>query len=148
MVNIMSKLHVALKYSLFAVVSTVVNLGVQWIIGHIYTGSYNLYISIFFGTGTGLITKYYLDKKYIFHYSTKKKIKDLQKFIIYTLTGIITTAIFWGFEIGFYYIFPQENSKYIGATIGLSAGYIGKYFLDRIFVFRQKEFKESELLEE
>ena len=135
----MNKLNTVMKYSLFALISTIVNLGMQWITGQIYNGIYNLYAGIFFGTGSGLLTKYYLDKKYIFYYNVNSKIKDVQKIIIYAFTGIITTAIFWGFEIVFHYFFQPENSKYIGAVIGLSIGYVIKYFLDKRFVFREAE---------
>ena len=91
---------------------------------------------MFFGTLTGLIAKYILDKKYIFYYVVKDKKEDSQKFILYSIMGVFTTLIFWGFEIGFDYIFDSEIAKYIGAIIGLSIGYITKYFLDKKFVFK------------
>jgi putative flippase GtrA len=65
----------------------------------------------------------------------KDKKEDSQKFILYSIMGVFTTLIFWGFEIGFDYIFDSEIAKYIGAIIGLSIGYITKYFLDKKFVF-------------
>ena len=41
--------------------------------------------------------------------------------------------------MAFYYLLPNPNAKYIGAVIGLSIGYIIKYFLDKRFVFIHKE---------
>ena len=125
-----------LKYSLFALIATIINLFTQFISLAIYSQDFSLYIAIFFGTLTGLIAKYILDKKYIFYYVVKDKKEDSQKFILYSIMGVFTTLIFWGFEIGFDYIFDSEIAKYIGAIIGLSVGYITKYFLDKKFVFK------------
>jgi putative flippase GtrA len=125
-----------LKYSFFALIATIINLFTQFISLAIYSQNFSLYIAMFFGTLTGLIAKYILDKKYIFYYVVKDKKEDSQKFILYSIMGVFTTLIFWGFEIGFDYIFDSEIAKYIGAIIGLSVGYITKYFLDKKFVFK------------
>ena len=125
-----------LKYSFFALIATIINLFTQFIILAIYLQDFSLYIAMFFGTITGLIAKYILDKKYIFYYVVKDKKEDSQKFILYSIMGVFTTVIFWGFEIGFDYIFDSEIAKYIGALVGLSIGYIVKYFLDKKFVFK------------
>lgn len=125
-----------LKYSFFALIATIINLFTQFISLAIYSQNFSLYIAMFFGTLTGLIAKYILDKKYIFYYVVKDKKEDSQKFILYSIMGVFTTLIFWGFEIGFDYIFDSEIAKYIGAIIGLSIGYITKYFLDKKFVFK------------
>lgn len=124
------------KYSFFALIATIINLFTQFISLAIYSQNFSLYIAMFFGTLTGLIAKYILDKKYIFYYVVKDKKEDSQKFILYSIMGVFTTLIFWGFEIGFDYIFDSEIAKYIGAIIGLSIGYITKYFLDKKFVFK------------
>ena len=128
-----------LKYSFFALIATIINLFTQFISLAIYSQNFSLYIAMFFGTLTGLIAKYILDKKYIFYYVVKDKKEDSQKFILYSIMGVFTTVIFWGFEIGFDYIFDSEIAKYIGAVIGLSIGYIIKYFLDKKFVFKEKK---------
>ena len=92
------------------------------------------------GTGVGLITKYILDKKYIFFYQTKTMIKNLTTFILYTSTGVITTAVFWGFELSFYFAFPEtQAAKYVGGIIGLTIGYTLKYFLDKHLVFKKSQ---------
>ena len=128
-------MFLVLKYSLFALIATIINLFTQFISLAIYSQNFSLYIAMFFGTLTGLIAKYILDKKYFFYYVVKDKKEDSQKFILYSIMGVFTTLIFWGFEIGFDYIFDSEIAKYIGAIIGLSIGYITKYFLDKKFVF-------------
>lgn len=130
-------MFLAFKYAVFAIIATVLNLLTQYLSLAIYSKSYSLYIAMFFGTLAGLVVKYILDKKYIFYYVHKDIIDDSKKFMLYSLMGIVTTFIFWGFEIGFDYMFDSERAKYIGAVIGLSIGYIIKYFLDKNFIFKR-----------
>lgn len=132
-------MNIAVKYIIFAIVSTMVNLFSQYISFAIYKGFLDLYVAMFFGTLAGLVLKYILDKKFIFYHKVKNKKDDGKKFILYSLMGVFTTFIFWGFEIGFYHLFENDNAKYIGAMIGLSIGYIVKYFLDKKFVFIHKD---------
>ncbi|WP_022851524.1 GtrA family protein [Limisalsivibrio acetivorans] len=127
---------IAVKYIIFAGISTIVNLSSQFLSLKIYAGTYSLYIAIFWGTLFGLVTKYILDKRYIFYYITKNKLDDSIKFILYTSMGVITTLIFWSFEISFNYIFDFKLAKYLGAVTGLSIGYLIKYKLDKKYVFK------------
>jgi len=126
---------IIIKYAAFAAISTFFNLLFQWFSFALYTGFATLYIGMFVGTVAGLISKYLLDKKYIFYHVPKDKKDDAKKFILYSLMGTVTTGIFWATEIGFDLIFEGSGAKYIGAIVGLSIGYIIKYFLDRKFVF-------------
>jgi len=96
----------------------------------------SLYLAMFIGTLAGLVCKYILDKKYIFYHKPKSKSQDVKKFMAYTVTGVFTTLIFWGTEIGFDFYFKEDLAKYAGAIIGLSIGYICKYFLDKKYVFK------------
>jgi putative flippase GtrA len=127
---------IAIWYIIFALVSTLVNLGFQYVSFLTYHGFGSLYIAMFIGTLSGLIVKYRLDKKYIFFHTSKNREEDRKKFILYSLMGVFTTFVFWGFEIGFDYFFGGEKAKYIGAIIGLGIGYIVKYALDKRFVFK------------
>jgi len=130
---------IAVKYSIFALVSTLFNLLFQYISFYIYSSFGSLYVAMFMGTLAGLIAKYILDKKFIFYHTPKDKKDDAKKFALYSLMGVFTTIIFWGAEITFDRVFDDPNSKYIGAIIGLSIGYVIKYFLDKRFVFIHKE---------
>ena len=56
---------------------------------------------------------------------------------LYTATGIITTALFWGTETIFWLAWQTDAMRELGAVIGLSFGYVIKYRLDRIFVFTE-----------
>jgi putative flippase GtrA len=127
---------IALWYALFALISTAVNITFQYISFLVYDGYLSLYTAMFTGTIAGLVLKYILDKKYIFFHTPKSKRDESKKFFLYSLMGVFTTFIFWGFEIGFDYMFESQNAKYIGAVIGLGIGYIVKYFLDKKFVFK------------
>jgi len=127
---------IALRYILFAVLSTALNILFQYFSFMLYGGFLSLYIAMFMGTVAGLVLKYILDKKYIFFHTPKSRRDDGKKFFLYSLMGVFTTFIFWGFEIGFDALFVNENAKYVGAVIGLSIGYIVKYFLDKKFVFK------------
>lgn len=129
----------ALKYGIFAALSTLVNLLFQWLSFTVYSGLGSLYIAMAVGTLAGLVAKYILDKKWIFYHTPKDKKDDAKKFALYSLMGVFTTIIFWGTEMAFYYLVPNPNAKYAGAVIGLSIGYVIKYFLDKKYVFIHKE---------
>jgi len=129
----------AIKYTIFAVISTLFNLLFQYFSFELYKGFGSLYVAMFFGTLAGLIAKYILDKKFIFYHTPKDKKDDAKKFALYSLMGVFTTIIFWGTEIAFHALFQNPNAKYIGAIIGLSIGYVVKYFLDKKFVFIHKK---------
>lgn len=135
-------LSIAIKYTIFAVISTVTNLVTQYIaeivLGDIVNEKYIIYITMFLGTLAGLVVKYILDRKYIFYYHIKSQSENVKKFILYSFVGVFTTLIFWGFEILFHTLFEHSMSKFAGAIIGLSIGYILKYNLDKKFVFIKK----------
>jgi putative flippase GtrA len=133
---------IAVKYALFAGISTLVNLLFQWLSFKIWSGFASLYVAMFVGTLAGLIAKYILDKKWIFYHTPKDKKDDAKKFILYSFMGVFTTIIFWGTEIAFNTLFESPDAKYVGAVIGLSIGYVIKYFLDKKYVFIHKEIEQ------
>ncbi len=127
---------IIVRYFVFAVISTALNLLFQYFSFIVYDGLGSLYIAMSIGTLIGFASKYFFDKNYIFYYVNKDNESEAKIFFLYSLTGVFTTAIFWVFEIGFDIIFDFNIAKYIGATIGLTIGYIIKFFLDRKNVFR------------
>ena len=129
----------AIKYIIFAMISTLFNLLFQYLSFEVYNSLGVLYVAMFIGTLAGLVVKYVLDKKFIFYHEVKDKKDDAKKFALYSLMGVFTTIIFWGTEITFDYLLQDPNAKYLGAVIGLSVGYVIKYFLDKKFVFIHKE---------
>ena len=126
------------KYIVFALVSTLFNLLFQYVAFLFYSGFGSLYLAMCIGTIAGLVVKYVLDKKLIFYHKVESNKDDAKKFALYSLMGVFTTIIFWGVEMAFHYLIPDPNSKYVGAVIGLSMGYVVKYFLDKKYVFIHK----------
>ncbi len=132
----MSGLSVAVRYAAFAAAATLANLCAQRIALWIYDAEHSLAVAMFFGTLAGLIVKYELDKSYIFFYRIRTRREDLGRFVLYSFMGIFTTLIFWGTELLFDSVFSFGAARFLGAALGLAAGYTAKYFLDRRFVFK------------
>jgi putative flippase GtrA len=127
------------RYIAFALISTFVNLFLQFLSFKVYNGMGAIYLAMFLGTLSGLVVKYILDKKYIFFHESEGKKDDAKKFALYSFMGVFTTIIFWGVEVAFDAIYHTPEAKYIGGLIGLAIGYNLKYFLDKKFVFVDKE---------
>lgn len=128
-------MKIAVNYTIFAIVSTIINICFQDISINVYRGEYAIAISVFWGTAAGLVVKYWLDKKYIFNYQTKNASHISKNFILYTAMGVVTTILFWGSEWFFHIVFETKSWRYFGGAIGLALGYIIKYRLDKKYVF-------------
>lgn len=87
------------------------------------------------GTATGLLTKYVLDKSYIFLDRTNSLRRHSLQFALYSMPGVFTTMIFWGIELMFAAVSENGRMRYVGAVLSFSIGYLIKYHLDRRFVF-------------
>jgi putative flippase GtrA len=139
----------------FAAVCTVINLGsqilVEWTLSPletfqqvvtinllIKTFSLQLYFLLKLAVGTilGFLAKFLLDKFVVFQEKHAGAGATLQQIFIYGLFAVVTTLIFWGFQISFELIFPAPYMDLIGGLLGLVIGYTLKYFLDKRFVFR------------
>ena len=127
----------AIKYAIFALIATAANIGAQDLVIRTYSGAFDILASVVVGTGAGLVVKYILDKRYIFRFRARSVAHDTQTFALYTVMGLVTTVIFWGFEFGFHHIFETKEMRYLGGVIGLAIGYLTKYHLDKRFVFTQ-----------
>ncbi len=123
-------------YTIFALFATVANIGSQEIAITLYQGSFAIMLSILVGTAVGLVLKYWLDKRYIFQYQTQSIQHGSKTFTLYTIMGVITTFIFWGFELAFEAIYGTKEMRYLGGIIGLAIGYYVKYQLDKRYVFK------------
>jgi putative flippase GtrA len=130
-----------LRYAAFAVIATVANLATQRAV--LQLGYTDAYFAAAVGAGTiiGLVIKYLLDKRWIFHDIETGMMKHSQMFSLYTVMGTATTAIFWGTETAFWMIWHTDFMRELGAMIGLSIGYIVKYNLDRRFVFADRQME-------
>lgn len=112
-----------------------VNIGTQALAIALYDGPFDIALSMVAGTATGLVAKYLLDKAYIFRYVTRGKAHEARTFLLYTVMGIATTAVFWGTETAFHLIWKTDAMRYVGGVLGLAVGYAAKYALDKRFVF-------------
>ena len=130
-------MSLTIKYIIFALIATAVNIGAQDMVIRNYIGAFDILISVVVGTGVGLVVKYIFDKRYIFRFRARDVAHDGKTFALYTVMGLVTTVIFWGFEFGFHHIFETKEMRYLGGIIGLSIGYLTKYHLDKRFVFKQ-----------
>ncbi|MDH0288250.1 GtrA family protein [Pseudomonas sp. GD04087] len=131
-------MKLAFVYAILALIATVANIGSQDFTLRCYSGPYALLISVMVGTAIGLVVKYVLDKRYIFRFRARNAVHDGQTFLLYTVMGLATTVIFWGFEFTFQHLFQSDGMRYLGGVIGLAIGYITKYHLDKRYVFRME----------
>lgn len=129
----MSGPRLVLLYAAFAVLATAVNLATQHAALALWDA---LPFAMAVGTGTGLVAKYLLDRRWIFGDREGGLKAHGRKFGLYTVMGVVTTAVFWGFELAFEQAFGTALMRDVGAVLGLAIGYATKYQLDRRFVFR------------
>jgi len=131
-------MQLVLTYALLAMIATVANIGAQELMIQGYSGAFGVLLSVVVGTGVGLVVKYVLDKRYIFRFRARNAVHDTHVFALYSLMGLATTVVFWGFEFGFNHIFETKEMRYVGGVIGLVIGYLVKYQLDKRYVFCPK----------
>jgi putative flippase GtrA len=127
-----------LRYALFAVIATIANLAAQRAVLSLGDTGVHFAAAVAAGTIAGLVIKYALDKRWIFHDQTGGVRGHGRQFTLYTIMGLVTTAIFWGTETAFWLIWRTDLMREAGAVIGLSVGYVVKYQLDRRFVFTDR----------
>ena len=130
-------LATALAYAAFAAVATGVNLGTQRLAHLAVTGPAADLLALAAGTAAGLLAKFLLDARFIFSYRPPRLADGVGRFVAYTGTGIVTTAVFWSVELAWIRIVGGAAAPYVGGALGLAAGYTLKFILDRRFVFRQ-----------
>ena len=123
------------RYASFAGIATAANVASQAASLSLYHGYGGLMVSVLAGTAIGFIVKYVLDKHLIFFDKRASATRELTKVVLYGVTAIVTTIVFWSAEFGFWIMWRTALAKYAGAVIGLGIGYMIKYLLDRRFVF-------------
>lgn len=126
----------AINYAIFALIATAANISAQDLLIRAYSGEFSVIASVTLGTGVGLVVKYILDQRYIFRFQARSVGHGTRIFALYTVMGMATTMIFWGFEFGFHHVFETKEMRYLGGVLGLAIGYLAKYHLDKRYVFR------------
>lgn len=136
----MSRAKIASRYALFAVAATAGNLLAQAAILAVYADIGALIAALGVGTVVGLVIKYELDRRYIFHFRSRTKKEHGRSFVLYSFSGMATTVIFWGSEIALHLASDGwPPAKYMGGAIGLAIGYVIKYQLDKRYAFRFRQ---------
>ena len=130
------------RYVVFSIVATVLNLLTQRILLMGSDQSYELFLAMLAGTAIGLVVKFFLDAKWIFHVGLPGMKTQSKRFGLYSLFGVFTTSIFWGAETFFWLIWTTELARETGAIFGLTIGYVMKYKLDKRFVFSESTLWE------
>jgi putative flippase GtrA len=132
-----SRSALILRYAAFAVIAVLANLATQRLVlaGAEVTGV-RFFAALAAGTLVGLVVKYLLDKRWIFYDTTSGARAQGAQFLLYSLMGVATTAIFWITETAAWLIWNTDFAREAGAVLGLTVGYLTKYMLDRRFVFR------------
>ncbi len=123
--------------------ATVANLATQRLVLALGDSLAFLALAIAAGTLVGLMLKYILDKRWIFHDTSTGLQAHSRKFMLYTVMGLVTTAIFWGTEVAFWLLWRTDDMRELGAILGLGVGYIVKYNLDRKFVFTDSRLRAA-----
>lgn len=131
----MSPFSLTLRYAAFAVIATAGNLATQRLVMGVVDHALDFQAALLAGTLVGLVIKYALDKRWIFADAERGLAAHGRKFSLYTLMGVVTTAIFWGTETLFWIAWHTQLAREVGAILGLSIGYLAKYRLDRRYVF-------------
>lgn len=128
-----------LRYAAFAACAIATNLLFQNAVLLTLDGWYVIYLAIAAGNASGLLLKFVLDKKWIFYDPETRVSANAGKFFIYSALGVLTTGVFWATELTFHYLFKTVFMTNVGAVLGLVAGYLLKYHLDKNFTFRKSE---------
>jgi putative flippase GtrA len=126
------------RYIAFAVLATLANLATQELVFRLAPVA-PLTLSIVAGTAAGFVLKYVLDKRWVFDDAYDGHREELQKITLYGAFSVLTTLVFWSFEVSFWMIWQTDFAKYAGAVLGLAVGYIAKFVLDRAFVFKERQ---------
>ncbi|SKC80469.1 GtrA family protein [Pseudoxanthomonas indica] len=132
----LGSIPLAIRYAILALVAILTNLLAQDLTSRLVAGQVGFVISLTLGTAVGLLVKFWLDKRYIFHFRAHDIAHDTATFLLYAATGVATTLVFWGFEIAFHLLFGSVVLRYVGGALGLALGYRLKYALDKRYVFR------------
>ncbi len=133
-----SATRIAVVYALVSALATGANIATQAASIWMYSGAYGVELSVLAGTAMGFPIKYVLEKKHVFEFKADNLGHDTRLFILYGVMGVFTTAIFWGIEFGFHFVFGTDAMRYLGGAIGLTLGSFIKYHLDKRYVFKQE----------
>src|SRR4051794_31140468 len=112
---------VFIRYVCFAGLAAVANLATQAAVARAAPVA-GIMASVAAGTVAGFVVKYWLDKRWVFLDAYDSHAAEVRKVFVYGISSVGTTLLFWGVELGFWFIWGTAEAKYLGALIGLSLG--------------------------
>jgi len=121
------------RYFCVASSSIVLNILIQFLSVQIYRGIFFIELSIIIATLLTMPTRYFIEKNYVFY--GLQKSSDSLSFSMYTFSAIVSTIIFWSIEYSFHLIYYSDLLRYLGGILGLSIGFIIKFFIDKLYIF-------------
>ena len=133
-----------IRYALFAILAILANLATQRVVLRFGDSGILFVLAVGAGTSVGLVIKYILDKRWIFRDMSVGVAAHSTRFSLYSAMGLLTTAIFWGLETVFWFVWQTHAMREIGAVLGLGIGYVVKYNLDRRYVFIDTEKAQAQ----
>ena len=110
------------RYAAFGVLATLANLAAQRLVLAGGATPAHFAAAVAAGTIVGLVTKYVLDKRWIFRDPGRGMRDHGRKFTLYTAMGLVTTGIFWSAETAFWLVWRTELMRELGAILGLTVG--------------------------
>lgn len=132
----MTREEIAGRYILFAALAAALNFSAQEISLTFIHGPLAFWSSVVIGTGVGFFVKYVLDKLFIFRDRRETLTREASKLILYGLTAVLTTLLFWACEWTCWFVWQNSLAKYAGGAFGLASGYFLKYHMDKRLTFR------------
>ena len=122
---------IAVLCILFAALSAVINIGSQMVLIWAYKAPFAIEVHILVGAAAGLAMHYFLEKRYIFVFTSKNLAHDGKLLFFYSAIGVITTFIYWNIEHAIHLIYDTDLIHYVGVVVGLATGYYIKFQLDK-----------------
>ena len=137
--NLYKKHKELINYLIFGVLTTIVNLGVKYLLLFTIFNATNplqLQITIIISWIVAVIFAYFTNRKFVFESNNKNKLKEFINFIVARLSTLfMEMAIMW-----FFVTFLKLNSDLyviIFTIMAQAAVIIGNYIFSKLFVFKK-----------
>ncbi|MHA1271560.1 MAG: GtrA family protein [Candidatus Helarchaeota archaeon] len=123
-------------YGFFAIFTTIIFWGVQYILTIILGESYYI-IAGAVGLAIGYTVKFVLDKIYVFKKKFGSSSQQTMFYVLYIIFGFISSVINLGTQwfLGYYYL---GGYHIFGVLAGTVVGFVVKYILDKFIIFRKR----------
>ncbi len=145
-IKIYEKYKRLIKYSLFGILTAVVNFAVKYILLFLILDPTNwleLQIAVVLSWIAAVLFAYFTNRKYVFESTRKDKFQEFISFIF----GRITTLLLEMFIMWFFVTFLKLNSDLYIVLFTIVAQLVvivGNYLFSKLFVFKKNKEGENE----